>query len=398
MLALFFIMMAALEWWRFYTNTKLNPVLFTWAAVLTAAYAGFRVWRALPKLRSLRQAVHGERAVGQFLERLREQGFNVFHDVVGKGFNVDHVLIGPPGVFTIETKTWSKPTNTRAEVSFDGDKLKIGSLNPERDPIIQAKAQAGWLRSLLSESTGRPFDVRPAIVFPGWFISNSAGSFKEVWVLEPKALVTVVATEWIEQQPVDVSTQVKKVIDAKADLIIGASNTTMATAILRAEQLHGVNIPTLAAPWHTIWPIAQAMKSYAPWEGHMVVTGVTSTAERDPRAWAFYQTLSKNYGLPAEWNPLNMLGISQALLTVRAVEHAARKVGGDKLTGQAVYDALVNTSFTEEELMGVLPAIKYSREAPFPLVGGKVKIETVKGGKYVTATPWQPIPSDVPKW
>lgn len=217
-------------------------------------------------------------------------------------------------------------------------------------------------------------------------------------VLEPKGLVTVVATEWIEQQPVDVSTQVKKIIDAKADLIIGASNTTMATAILRAEQLHGVNIPTLAAPWHTIWPIAQAMKSYAPWEGHMVVTGVTSTAERDPRAWAFYQTLSKNYGLPAEWNPLNMLGISQGLLTVRAVEHAARKVGGDKLTGQAVYDALVNTSFTEEELMSVLPATKYSREAPFPLVGGKVKIETVKGGKYVTATPWQPIPSDVPKW
>jgi len=217
-------------------------------------------------------------------------------------------------------------------------------------------------------------------------------------VLEPKGLVTVVATEWIEQQPVDVSTQVKKVIDAKADLIIGASNTTMATAILRAEQLHGVNIPTLAAPWHTIWPIAQAMKSYAPWEGHMVVTGVTSTAERDPRAWAFYQTLSKNYGLPAEWNPLNMLGISQALLTVRAVEHAARKVGGDKLTGQAVYDALVNTTFTEEELMSVLPATKYTREAPFPLVGGKVKIETVKGGKYVTATPWQPVPPDLPKW
>lgn len=166
LLALFFIAFAGLEWWRFYTNAKLNPVLFTWAAVLTAAYAGFRIWRALPKLRSLRQAVHGERAAGQFLERLREQGFNVFHGVVGKGFNVDHVLIGPPGVFTIETKTWSKPTSKRAEVVFDGDKLKIGSLEPERDPIIQAKAQAGWLRSLLAESTGKPFDVRPQSYFP----------------------------------------------------------------------------------------------------------------------------------------------------------------------------------------------------------------------------------------
>lgn len=38
--------------------------------------------------------MEGERAVGQFLEQLREQGFHVFHDVVGTGFNVDHVLVG----------------------------------------------------------------------------------------------------------------------------------------------------------------------------------------------------------------------------------------------------------------------------------------------------------------
>ena len=89
-------------------------------------------------------------------------------------------------------------------------------------------------------------------------------------VLEPKGIATVVATEWVEIQPVDVSSPMKKIIDAKADLIIGTGNTTMAAAALRAEQLHGVNIPTLAAPWHTVWPLAQAMKSYAPWEGHMV--------------------------------------------------------------------------------------------------------------------------------
>jgi branched-chain amino acid transport system substrate-binding protein len=218
-------------------------------------------------------------------------------------------------------------------------------------------------------------------------------------VLEPKGLVTVVATEWIEQQPVDVSAQIKKIIDAKADIIIGASNTTMATAILRAQQLYGVNIPTLAAPWHTIWPISQAMKSYAPWEGHMVVTGIASTTEKDSKAWQFYQVLAKNYGLPAEWNPLNLLGLSQGLLTVRAVEHAARKVGADKLTGTAVFEALSNDSFSEEELMGILPTMKYSKEAPFPLQNGKVKVEWVKDGKYQLATPnWLTIPSDVTKW
>jgi branched-chain amino acid transport system substrate-binding protein len=218
-------------------------------------------------------------------------------------------------------------------------------------------------------------------------------------VLEPKGIATIVATEWVEIQPVDLSTQMKKIIDAKADVIIGTGNTTMAAAALRAMQLHGVNIPTLAAPWHTIWPLAQAMKSYAPWEGHMVVTGIASTAEKAAKPWQFYQVLAKGYGLPAEWNPLNLLGISQGLLAVRAVEHAARKVGAEKLTGTAVYEALTTDTFTEDELMGILPALQYSKEAPFPLHNGKVKIEWVKDGKYALATPiWLTIPSDVAKW
>src|SRR5581483_10745419 len=69
-------------------------------------------------------------------------------------------------------------------------------------------------------------------------------------VLEPKGLAKIVATEWVEIQPVDVASPMKKIIDAKADVIMGTANTTLAAAALRAEQLHGVNIPTIASPWH----------------------------------------------------------------------------------------------------------------------------------------------------
>lgn len=218
-------------------------------------------------------------------------------------------------------------------------------------------------------------------------------------VLETKGIATSVITEWIDPQPVDVSSQVKKIIDAKADIIIGTANTTMAAAALRAMQLHGVNIPTLASPWHTIWPLAQAMKSYVPWEGHLVATGIASSTDKNSKAWQFYQVLAKGYGLPADWNPVNLLGISQGLLAVRAVEHAAKKVGADKLTGAAVYEALTTGSFTEDELMGILPTLTFTKEAPFPLQGGKVRVEWVKDGKYQLATPnWLTIPTDVAKW
>jgi branched-chain amino acid transport system substrate-binding protein len=217
-------------------------------------------------------------------------------------------------------------------------------------------------------------------------------------VLEPKGLATVVATEWVEIQPVDVASPMKKIIDAKADVIMGTVNTTLAAAAIRAEQLHGVSIPTIASPWHTIWPLAQAMKSYAPWEGHMVVTGIAPTTDKSGKPWEFYQMLSKQYGLPAEWNPLNVLGLSQGIVAVRAIEHTAKRVGADKITGEAVYETLQTHKFTDDELMGLLAGVSFSRDAPF-LLSGKVKIETVKDGKYVLATPvWRPVPEDVTKW
>jgi branched-chain amino acid transport system substrate-binding protein len=217
-------------------------------------------------------------------------------------------------------------------------------------------------------------------------------------VLEPKGLATVVATEWVDIQPVDVASPMKKIIDAKADLIMGTANTTLAAAALRAEQLHGVSIPTIASPWHTIWPLAQAMKSYAPWEGHMVVTGIAPTTDKSGKAWEFYQVLSKQYGLPAEWNPLNVLGLSQGIVAVRAIQHTAERVGADKVTGEAVYQTLLTRKFTDDELMGLLAGVSFTKEAPFQL-SGKVKIETVKDGKYTLATPdWRPVPEDVTKW
>ena len=184
---------------------KPSPVVFTGAAILAVTYAAFRIYRARPKLRALRQGLEGELVVGQFLERLRADGFAVFHDVIGAGFNIDHVLIGPAGVFTIETKTWSKPASGDARVSFDGEKISVGSMEPDRDPVTQAKGQAGWLRTVLSESTGRKVEARPVIVFPGWFVEGPRQGYKDVWVLEPKALPAFLANEPRRLTPEDVS-------------------------------------------------------------------------------------------------------------------------------------------------------------------------------------------------
>lgn len=219
--ALFLVLLAAFEWWRFYSDAKPNPIVYSVAALMAICYAVFRIVRARPRLRNLRQALAGERVVGQFLERLREMGFHVYHDVVGSGFNIDHVLVGPAGVFTIETKTWSKPAKGKASIQFDGNAIRIGSVEPDRDPVAQAKAQASWLKSVLLESSGRKADVRPVILFPGWFIESTPGSFREVWVLEPKALPAFLVNEPTRLAPEEV-----KLLSFHLSRMIRTSNPT----------------------------------------------------------------------------------------------------------------------------------------------------------------------------
>jgi len=187
------IVVAIVQWMQYLSNSPPHPWL--WTAFLFAAlvFFAYRFIKVLPKLKRLRQGAEGERAVGQYLERLREQGYQVFHDIIGDGFNVDHVLIGPAGVFTVETKTWSKPAKGEARIQFDGKSIRVGGREPDRSPLIQASAQAGWLRALLEESTGIRPSVRPVVVFPGWYIDSQNASSSPVWVLNPKALPTYLA-------------------------------------------------------------------------------------------------------------------------------------------------------------------------------------------------------------
>ncbi len=190
------IALAAIELFRSYWNAPPNPRLYIGFAVIAIAFAALRFRKYRPEIRNLKLAAQGERAVGQFLDRLRSQGYDVFHDVPANGFNVDHVVVGPAGVFSIETKTWKKPNRGKAEVSFDGDLLLRNGMPGDRDPITQARAQASWLANEIEAGTGRRVRVRPVVLIPGWWIESGERAHKEVWVLEPKAF-----PKFLEGQP-----------------------------------------------------------------------------------------------------------------------------------------------------------------------------------------------------
>ncbi len=143
--------------------------------------------KSLNKRRYLRFAYDGELAVGQQLNQLMRDGYYIFHDVPGKKFNIDHIVVGQSGVFAVETKARRKPIlgdgRAEAEVIYDGHCLKFPKWT-ENKPIEQAIIQAKWLSNYLSNAVGEKIDAKPVVALPGWFVKKI--SAHGIPVINPK--------------------------------------------------------------------------------------------------------------------------------------------------------------------------------------------------------------------
>ena len=154
-------------------------IIYATAAVFVTGFFAVNLLRLLKKRRSLYLALDCELAVGQELNHLMQHGYRVYHDFPADKFNIDHVVIGPKGVFAVETKGRPKRNEKggqgEAKVIFDGKTLKFPSWS-ETKPIEQALRQGVWLSEWLASAIGEPVKVIPVLALPGWYIVNEKSS------------------------------------------------------------------------------------------------------------------------------------------------------------------------------------------------------------------------------
>jgi hypothetical protein len=182
------VAMALMQWMQWWLELPPRPIPVTVLALTAILY----VWKkGVPLKRvigNLKLGRDGERVVGQILEQLRGKGYEVFHDISGPDFNIDHAIVGPAGVFTIETKTRTKLIGGSSTIVYDGNAIRFENGGSFKRPLKQARAQALWLADLLN-ATKANFTVRPVVVFPEWYVERIGNRSKDdVWVLNPKAL------------------------------------------------------------------------------------------------------------------------------------------------------------------------------------------------------------------
>lgn len=141
----------------------------------------------------------GERIVAENLEPLKRDGWFVFHDVPGEAngnkFNLDHVAIGPQGIFAIETKTRRKgnarPGFDDHKVNFDGRGL-VWPWGADNHGLEQSERNAVWLAELLKKELNERFHVSPILTLPGWWIElKPSRDTRMARVINPKGLAKV---------------------------------------------------------------------------------------------------------------------------------------------------------------------------------------------------------------
>ncbi|WP_306856184.1 MULTISPECIES: nuclease-related domain-containing protein [unclassified Streptomyces] len=106
--------------------------------------------------------LEGERRVGRELARLSAQGWRVLHGIPkSNGGDIDHLLIGPGGVFNINTKT-----HQGASVWVGDTMAKVNGGQPK--PYAAAsKAEAEYVRGVLERYCDFAVAVEPVLVFVG---------------------------------------------------------------------------------------------------------------------------------------------------------------------------------------------------------------------------------------
>jgi hypothetical protein len=203
------IAIAVTEWLAGLYHLPRQPWWYAGLAVAAIAVAAYKFRQLRAQVERAKRGRDREREVGELLDKLRSSAAaEVFHDIPGDEFKIDHVVLCRKGFFAIETKTYDPPAERDPTVELTGDGVLVDGRRPHHDPLRQARASADWMERLLEESIGRTFAVRGVVLFPGWYVSSMDTvwrcDLKRPWVLGPKALSAQIAREPLRYSASDV--------------------------------------------------------------------------------------------------------------------------------------------------------------------------------------------------
>lgn len=151
----------------------------------------------------------GDRRLGNFLKGAKGEEW-VAHELAflssdyavfnglrlgGGKQNFDHIIVGPAGIFVVETKNW------KGAVEFRDGKLFAGGKEPSRPPIRQVKSATAELVSYLDEADCGELPFHSVLCFLGTKLPEEIMNVNGVVVCTGPRLVDVLQETFDEPVP-----------------------------------------------------------------------------------------------------------------------------------------------------------------------------------------------------
>lgn len=138
-----------------------------------------RCRRCMHAIKRLQLQGEGNLLVGTLLNESLRGEFHVFHDVPAGNHTIEHVAIGPTGIFVLRSHIRLRPDvgldRAGDTVTYDGRMLHFpdGEGKDESAELRRTMNQAELLRAWIA-AAHEYHAVRPVLILPGWRISRSS--------------------------------------------------------------------------------------------------------------------------------------------------------------------------------------------------------------------------------
>jgi hypothetical protein len=201
MIVFAFWIVSLVEWAQKIGGQNPDPRFWTLLSLLITAYGGFQVFRLSPPLRRPHPGQRDDGRVLEILERVVSKGFVIYNDLFKNDSDIDHLVVGPSGIYAIEMKVWN-PFGSRTINYRDENELLVGGRITDGRALRHARDAVRALRLSLKEHLHQDYPLTGLIVFVGDWRVNSQGTDVEVPVITGDQLES-----YLEQQPPQLTTE-----------------------------------------------------------------------------------------------------------------------------------------------------------------------------------------------
>jgi hypothetical protein len=175
-----------LLWASFATYLVIDPHPIHWIEPLLPAvgfvalevYFSLGLKRTATEYDSACRSYENKLITGQAISAFSSSGYAIFHDFHHGDVIVDHLLVGPKGIFAIQTITHESPPISddpaKCIVQYNGRVLHFGENQSNHQAIDRAEATAEALSEWLSEPLEEPVAARAILSLPGWAVKRIA--------------------------------------------------------------------------------------------------------------------------------------------------------------------------------------------------------------------------------